>query len=274
VDWVNGGRLDLLLDSAITKINAVDDYVDTEIGAIITDVGAVHTHVGTIDGHITADYTATEKAAIDLLDDAAGGLADIHADVAAIKAETVLIVADTGELQTDWVNGGRLDTILDARASQTSVNTIDTVVDSILVDTSAITLQPGWTPIISTTTTDPVQNTYYTILNEATNGYIYTIAVTNNHATASKVFTLKVTIDGTVLTSGDVTMSALGTYYFYITGTSDIPLSSATESLFFRAASGGPYCYVPYDTSLKVEFRSTSTTWVTGFTGIVRRFIP
>lgn len=35
-------------------------------------------------------------------------------------------LADTNELQTDWVNGGRLDNILDARASQTSVDDIPT----------------------------------------------------------------------------------------------------------------------------------------------------
>jgi len=356
VDWVNGGRLDLLLDSIITDVAATHthvgtidghitaDYAATEkaaidllddaaggladihthVGTAVTDIAAVHAHVGTIDGHVTADYTATEKAAIDLLDDAAGGLVDIHTDVAAVKAETVLIVADTGELQTDWVNGGRLDllidaikaktdtivvgatqasvdvidgivdsilvdtnelqvdwvnggrldTILDARASQTSVNTIDTVVDSILVDTSAMTLQPGWTPIISTTTTDPVANTYYTILNEATNGYLYTIAVTNNHATISKIFTLKVTIDGTVLTSGDETILALSTEYFFITGVSDTPSSDTVGNLFLRVASGGPWHYIPYDTSLKIEIRTTSITWATGFTGIVRRFIP
>lgn len=48
------------------------------------------------------------------------------ADRAAVKAETALIVADTNELQTDWVNGGRLDLILDARASQTSVDDLPT----------------------------------------------------------------------------------------------------------------------------------------------------
>jgi hypothetical protein len=36
------------------------------------------------------------------------------------------IVADTNELQTDWTNGGRLDLILDARASQTSVDDVPT----------------------------------------------------------------------------------------------------------------------------------------------------
>lgn len=45
-----------------------------------------------------------------------------------IKGETATILADTNELQTDWVNGGRLDLILDARASQSTA-------DSILTDT-------------------------------------------------------------------------------------------------------------------------------------------
>ena len=50
--------------------------------------------------------------------------------LAAIKAETALIVADSNELQTDWVNGGRLDLILDARASQTSVDAVDDIIDT------------------------------------------------------------------------------------------------------------------------------------------------
>ena len=40
--------------------------------------------------------------------------ANIAVDVIAVKAETALIVADTNELQVDWVNGGRLDLLLDA----------------------------------------------------------------------------------------------------------------------------------------------------------------
>lgn len=50
-------------------------------------------------------------------------------------ADINAILVDTNELQTDWANGGRLDLILDARASQTSVDTVDTNVDSILADT-------------------------------------------------------------------------------------------------------------------------------------------
>ena len=44
-------------------------------------------------------------------------------------------LADTNELQTDWANGGRLDVILDARASQTTADDIltDTGTDGVVV---------------------------------------------------------------------------------------------------------------------------------------------
>lgn len=44
----------------------------------------------------------------------------------AMKADTAATLADTNELQTDWADGGRLDLILDARASQTSVDDLPT----------------------------------------------------------------------------------------------------------------------------------------------------
>lgn len=39
--------------------------------------------------------------------------ASVSADIAAVKSDTAAILVDTNELQTDWTNGGRLDTILD-----------------------------------------------------------------------------------------------------------------------------------------------------------------
>lgn len=47
-----------------------------------------------------------------------------------LDTEIAAILADTNELQTDWADGGRLDLILDARASQTSVNTVDDFLDT------------------------------------------------------------------------------------------------------------------------------------------------
>jgi hypothetical protein len=58
----------------------------------------------------------------------------LKTDVDAILVDTgttldgniTAILADTNELQTDWANGGRLDLILDARASQTTADAIET----------------------------------------------------------------------------------------------------------------------------------------------------
>lgn len=54
--------------------------------------------------------------------DAAGVRAAVGLASANLDTQLAAIVADTNELQTDWANGGRLDLILDARASQTSVD--------------------------------------------------------------------------------------------------------------------------------------------------------
>lgn len=69
----------------------------------------------------------------------------VSADVAAVKAETALIVADTGELQTDLVDGGRLDLLIDAIKAVTdalpdsgALTTIDGNVDDIETDTNEI----------------------------------------------------------------------------------------------------------------------------------------
>lgn len=69
-------------------------------------------------------------------------LADIGTDVQTLGDTATTILGDTNELQTDWADGGRLDLILDARASQTSVDTltgyVDTEVASIISTLSTI----------------------------------------------------------------------------------------------------------------------------------------
>lgn len=76
-----------------------------------------------------ADQSAVEAA----ITAATSGLATASAlsTVAEyLDTEIAAILADTNELQTDWTNGGRLDLILDARASQSSVDTIDDFIDT------------------------------------------------------------------------------------------------------------------------------------------------
>jgi len=52
----------------------------------------------------------------------AAGSIDQHLDT---------VEADTNELQTDWADGGRLDLILDARSSQSSVDTVDALIQAL-----------------------------------------------------------------------------------------------------------------------------------------------
>jgi hypothetical protein len=111
-DLVNGGRLDLLIDAIKTAAEAAQ-----------TQATEANAHAHTVDGHITADYGTTEKSAIDLLDDVAGGLADIHTDVGtaitnigdvhsidlpAVKADTAAILVALANVQGDVniISGG------------------------------------------------------------------------------------------------------------------------------------------------------------------------
>lgn len=133
-DWVNGGRLDLLID------------------AILTDTGT------TLQGELDAIQAVTDKLDDTLEDDGGtyrfttnaleqapsgggGGSTDWTADErTAIRA--ILGVPGSGTTPAD-PSAGILDTIRDAvatRASQSSVDAIDGIVDAILVDTGT-TLQ-------------------------------------------------------------------------------------------------------------------------------------
>lgn len=80
---------------------------DAAGGLPISDAGGLDldTQIGT---DIDAILTDTNELQTDLVD---GGRLDLLID---------LILADTGELQTDWVNGGRLDLLIDAILADTA----------------------------------------------------------------------------------------------------------------------------------------------------------
>lgn len=82
---------------------------------------------------IAADAIGASQLATDAVTEIQSGMATAAnlATVAGyLDTEIAAILADTNELQTDWANGGRLDLILDARASQVSVDTIDDFLDT------------------------------------------------------------------------------------------------------------------------------------------------
>lgn len=128
LDDAIGGLADLHTDIAAVKtvvdtIQADTDLLDDAAGGLAD----IHTDIGTALTNIAAVKTVVDtiQADTDLLDDVSGGLADIHTDIAAVKAETALIVEDTNELQAEFVDGGRLDLLIDQILADTNELQLD-----------------------------------------------------------------------------------------------------------------------------------------------------
>ncbi|OGT54664.1 MAG: hypothetical protein A3E01_09950 [Gammaproteobacteria bacterium RIFCSPHIGHO2_12_FULL_63_22] len=66
VDWANGGRLDLILDASASQasVDAVDDLLDTEMPALTAAVAAVYARLGAPVGASTAADIAAVFAAL------------------------------------------------------------------------------------------------------------------------------------------------------------------------------------------------------------------
>lgn len=149
LDWANIGSPTTAQNLSATNID-VDQVIASVSGAVGSVTGAVGSVTGNVGGNVTGSVgsiatngiTAASIAAnaIDADALAADAVTEIQSGLATaanlatvagyLDTEIAAILADTNELQTDWVDGGRLDLILDARASQSSVDTLDNFVDT------------------------------------------------------------------------------------------------------------------------------------------------
>jgi hypothetical protein len=154
------GKLDTIDDLIDTEVGAIKAVTDKLDDTLEDDAGTYRFTTNALEqapaggGGGTTDWTADERTAIrsilgipgsgttpadpsvgilDTIRDKTTNLPSDPADasvvaglIAAVEAKVDTVLADTNELQTDWVNGGRLDTILDARASQASVDDLPT----------------------------------------------------------------------------------------------------------------------------------------------------
>ena len=134
------GGLDM--DAILTDTNSLNDTkipdtlslanINTQCDTALSDIGLDHLISASVNGTDVADDSIIAQ----LVDDAATADWDNYdnttASLEALNVDTDAIVADTNELQTDWADGGRLDNILDARSSQSTQDTIDTNVDTIV----------------------------------------------------------------------------------------------------------------------------------------------
>lgn len=130
-EWADGGRLDLILDDAasggagLTKSQVREALFEDayDLAATASD-GSAFGRILDADTDASFDWVQADDSLQGIAEGAAGGgldAAGVRAAVglAAANLDTQLaaIVADTGELQTDWADGGRLDLILDTAAS-------------------------------------------------------------------------------------------------------------------------------------------------------------
>lgn len=117
-----------VVDSLVTGSDLLDVSLVQILGTALTETAGqiaaafkkffnIATPAATMDHLILVDTVTTATTATNLTNLPAA---------AALEATAQSILTDTNELQTDWANGGRLDLILDARSSQTSVDDLPT----------------------------------------------------------------------------------------------------------------------------------------------------
>jgi hypothetical protein len=110
-DLVNGGRLDLLIDAILADTDSLDTTKIPDVLSLANINAEVDTALNTaIPGAPTADSINQRLKALDELLEGGG------------SGDAAAILADTNELQGDWVNTGRLDTILDAILDDTGTS--------------------------------------------------------------------------------------------------------------------------------------------------------
>jgi len=116
--------LDFGTAAAVTDTNPTELSSANMPGWYVFDLTQAETNAESL---VIAPKSSTSNIVIDQIQvHTADSLVATAAALQTVDDNVDAILADTNELQTDWVNGGRLDLILDARASQTSVDDLPT----------------------------------------------------------------------------------------------------------------------------------------------------
>lgn len=152
VQWsCENRRVSLLKDGVIGTDTFGSGVISTDVevaGAVWDEARSSHTDSGSFgEGVVVASLAADSVTAAAIASDARAEIAtavwavdsassitinsvkqtlvtDIPATLATINGIVDAIVADTGELQGDWVNGGRLDLLLDTASTGATVSTV------------------------------------------------------------------------------------------------------------------------------------------------------
>lgn len=125
--YAEGDSIRITFKSQKITVAANDYEVSDATGRIFyTEVRQTMRGTNSASTHTAADVwtsgTRTLTANTNLNDPTAVA---IRQEMDSNSTQLAAIVGDTNELQGDWANGGRLDTILDARAAQTTADAIE-----------------------------------------------------------------------------------------------------------------------------------------------------
>ncbi len=135
---IDASSLNTATGTTIPAMSTLLTGLQTTIGIpngvdLVADIAAIHNEIGADGLGLTAipwntawDAEVQSECADALTAYGASTTSDVATVAGYLDTEIAAILADTNELQTDWANGGRLDLILDARASQSAVDDLPT----------------------------------------------------------------------------------------------------------------------------------------------------
>jgi len=164
-----------IVSDAITEITAAPTAA-VIADAIWDEATTGHTTAGTFGEQCKNDIDAILADTGELQADwANGGRLDLLIDA---------ILADTGELQTDWVNGGRLDLLLDAVLADTGElqtdwvdgGRLDLIIDQILADTAVIGAAGAGLTALATAANLATVDTVVDAIKVQTDKFVFTVA--------------------------------------------------------------------------------------------------
>lgn len=199
-NW-NIGKTGYSISGTITTLDGLQNISATDIvsaGAITTLSGAVVNVGNNADMRGTDGANTVTPPTVGAIQ---SGLAT-SVDLAAVKAETALIIADTNELQVDWEDGGRLDLLLDQiitdiaalnnlSAAQINAEVADVLNTDALAELAAV---PGANASIS------AKINWLFLLNKNKATQTATTKTIRNDADSADIATSAVSSDGTIFT--------------------------------------------------------------------------
>jgi len=257
------------LDASISSVlDAIGEIEVGEGGATASDIWTYETRtltsgLGNLDTTVSSRST---QSSVDTIDDYIDTeIGTLQTDITAIKG---YVDTEIGTLQTDVTAiKGYVDT--EIGTLQTDVTAIKGYVDT-EIGTLQTTLDSSYSPIgynavEAYTTFTPIQNTWYTAIDVSnTHGYLQSLSVTHG-AGVTKQLEIRVTLDGVAFTGSRGTATATTTYFQCAYFSETLGADTVLVPLVGNGVG------LPYKTSIKVEYRTTSTSAVS-ITTTFRRF--